>query len=207
MSHITGFEVKHQGISSIKKRWNPLNQIKMRKSIITIFLFSMMCSSSIAQSKFHFGARAGNNIANGTWIKSFNIGAIAEYDISSLSDIFCLESGLVLNWKGLEKTYRDAYGITKLIYLEVPINALYNVNFDASELQFFGGPFLGYIVAGNSSVGIKPFDFGLNIGTGIRMEDIHIRFQYGYGLRNLDTGVSSKSRAISISIGFMFGRE
>jgi hypothetical protein len=107
----------------------------------------------------------------------------------------------------------------KPIYLEVPVNALYNVNLGASELQFFAGPYLGYAVTVKNEpddkstpfYGIKPFDFGLNIGTGIKMDKILVRLQYGYGLMNLDPGGSSsnemKSRVISISIGFMFGKE
>ncbi len=193
-----------------------------------------MCFSSSGQSKFHFGARAGNNLANMTMEdikdisgvttslnKTFHFGGIVEYDISSLSDIFCLESGLFLSWKGTEITYRDDAGMTVVtitpIYLEVPFNALYNVNFGASELQFFVGPYLGYIVAGKIKTGdkseplhgLKPFDFGLNMGAGIKMDNILVRLQYGYGLRNLDPGGSSsnemKNRVISISIGCMFG--
>ncbi|MDP2888459.1 MAG: hypothetical protein Q8P34_05750, partial [Bacteroidota bacterium] len=55
---------------------------------------------------------------------------------------------------------------------------------------------------------MKLFDFGLNIGAGIRMDDILVRIQYGYGLTNLDTEDSSnneiKNRVIGISIGCMF---
>jgi hypothetical protein len=185
----------------------------------------MMCFSSSAQSRFHYGARAGNNIINGIWTKSFNIGGIVEYDISSQSDIFCLESGLVLNWKETEIMYQNAAGIKKVattpIYLEVPVNALYNVNFGASELQFFGGPYLGYGIVRKTETkfndkstkikyringDLKAFDFGLNIGTGIKMDNILVRLQYGYGLRNLDPE-GSRSRVISISLGCMFGRE
>lgn len=83
---------------------------------ICIWFFSFQ-----AQAQFHFGARAGNNFADMSMKgledihgmtkysnKTFHIGGIIQYDISSVSDILRLESGVLLNWKGANFEYRNS---------------------------------------------------------------------------------------------------
>lgn len=175
-----------------------------------------------ANAQFRFGFRAGNNFSDmatndkgfstKTMKKSLNIGAIVEYQISKLSESFSAESGLVLNGKGAKFKFHETLGSSNTttlspIYLEVPVNAIYIVDFGTSKLQFLTGLYLGYIIGGKIKSGIKPLDFGLNFGAGMKMDDIIVRLQYGFGLTNLDSGGTSpneiKNRVISISIGCM----
>jgi hypothetical protein len=209
----------------------------MKKSIKIFLSLAILFFSFQVNAQFRFGVLAGNNFSDMATIdkgfsiktmkKSFHIGGIIEYQISKLSESFSAESGLVLNWKGTKIRSNESLGssITTTIspiYLEVPVNAIYIVDFGTSKLQLFAGPYLGYMIGGKiktefspfsqndtseSLHGIKSLDFGVNIGAGIKMDDILVRLQYGYGLTNLESGGSGtneiKNRDISISIGCM----
>ena len=200
-----------------------------------------MCFPFFAQAQFHFGARAGNNLANitmedikgqngvdNTINKKFHLGGIVEYDLSRQSDILCLESGLFLSWKGTKLEYSNYLNTETItpIYLEIPVNALYNADLGPNKFQIYFGPYVGVGIAGKIKYGsnntstrinfgksgdMKVYDFGLNMGAGFRIDDILVRLQYGYGLTNLDPADLSshemKNRVISISIGCMFGKE
>ncbi len=213
----------------------------MKNIIIRLILTPILFFSIQAKAQFHFGARAGNNLSDMIMEdlrgqsrvdkainRTFHIGGILEYDITKQSDILCLESGLFLSWKGTKLEYGSFLNTETItpIYLEIPINALYNTDFGPNKFQIYLGPYIGFGIAGKIKYGVnnvsspikfgksgdmKVYDFGLNMGAGIRMDDILMRLQYGYGLTNLDTSGSStqemKNRVIGISIGCMFGKE
>jgi alpha-amylase/alpha-mannosidase (GH57 family) len=112
------------------------------------------------------------------------------------------------------------------MYLEIPVNALYRERFGSSRFQFFAGPYLALGVAGKQKITYRNetesndikfgnaddskftlLDVGVNVGAGIEMQRLLIRFQYGLSLMNLDPKGSEtaeiKHRVIGISVGYM----
>lgn len=134
--------------------------------LLLLMSFSIVTSQSYAQ--FRFGVKAGLNIANmrvsgftGVTESSkiaFHAGGMIDY---SFSKSFSLESGLLLSWKGANFD-RDIYNdnTTKIIentsftplFIELPINAVYKVDFKPIKLLLFAGPYLGFGVAGNREI-------------------------------------------------------
>ena len=88
----------------------------------------------------------------------FHIGAILDFNISSS---FSLESGLLLSSKGAafdqpsQWTYNNSpVTLTQTrtaspLYLEIPINAIYKIDFKPITLNLFAGPYFGFGVSGS----------------------------------------------------------
>lgn len=213
----------------------------MSKKIL-LSTFILILSSQLS-AQFNFGARAGNNFAS-LWDndieknvvgltqfsnKTFHIGGIIQYDFSRLSDKIKLESGLLLNWKGANYEYRNSNAFSEigigsitlnqkisLMYVELPVNAIFSFDMGADKFQIIAGPYLGILVDEKPKIGYslngisaKTMDYGINMGVGMEMDAIITRIQYGYGLANIYKGGFNsddiKNRVISISIGCMFG--
>lgn len=225
-----------------------MNKKFLLSTVVLIFSFQL-------SAQLYFGARAGNNFARLLDNESesvvgltqfsnrtFHIGGIIQYEISGISDKFRLESGLFLSWKGANYEYRKSNAFSEigigsislnskisLMYLELPVNAIFSFDMGADKFQIIAGPYLGMLVDGkpkidylksgmdgvtkiynvNSSISAKTMDYGLNMGVGMEMDAILIRIQYGYGLANIYKGGLNcddiKNRVISISLGCMFG--
>jgi hypothetical protein len=225
----------------------------MNKFFLLSTFFLILSFQLLAQ--LYFGARAGNNFArlldNDSESvvgltqfpnKTFHIGGIIQYEITGISDKFRLESGLFLSWKGGNYEYRKSNAFSEigidiislnqkisLMYLELPVNAIFSFDMGADKFQIIAGPYLGMLVNGkpkvdyfqsemdrvtkiyivNSSLSAKTLDYGINMGVGMEMDVILIRIQYGYGLANIyKGGLNSddiKNRVISFSIGCLFG--
>ena len=132
-------------------------------SLFSIILLLFISIQSFAQIRF--GVRAGLNLATMTVVDlgdakqemspSFHIGGIAEY---SLSESFCIESGLLLSGKGSKIVFSENQGGVTFagtatispLYLEIPINALYKFDIGSSRLHLFAGPYLGFGIAGKT---------------------------------------------------------
>lgn len=213
-----------------------------------VFIALTMTTQSLAQVKF--GVRAGLNIANVTLgdigdakqvlNTSYHFGGIVEH---SLTNNFSIESGLQLSGKGTKIEQTESLGGFPMtltsslapLYLEVPINAKYNLDLGSAKLHVFAGPYFGIGIGGKmkyeatytgmpteketidikfgsdgNSDDLKRTDFGLNIGAGIEIKNILIRAQYGLGLTDISPNSSAnddndRNRVIGISIGYMFG--
>jgi hypothetical protein len=145
------------------------------------------------QAQLHFGARAGNNFArlsnnepeNIFGLSQFpnktvHIGGIVQYEFSGLSDKFCLESGLILSWKGGNFEYRKSNVFSEiglgsvsfnekisLPYLEFPLNAILSFDMGTDKFQIITGPYMGILVGGKTKIhylqsgldGKKPKDY------------------------------------------------
>ena len=207
----------------------------MRLLVVIIALTTTF--ESFAQIKF--GVKGGLNYANmldknnnRTYSDDyqakigFNLGVTAEY---SISEKFAIEPGLLFSTKGYKLENSGITGSVNLNYLEVPINAIYKIEFSNAKILIIAGPYLGYAVSGKMKASepvlgvnedskeqkvvigtdIKPLDFGLNIGAGVEIKDITVSLQYGYGLANLSIHSESetelKNRVLGISIGYKFG--
>jgi len=214
----------------------------MKKAIclFAAVLFLSVTTQSFAQLKF--GAVAGLNMAsmNGKGVDamvdqglstkttfSFNVGGIAEY---SLSDVYGLNSGLILSGKGLTLEKGDVTNSITPLYLEIPVNAYYKLNVGNYKVHLFAGPYLAFGIGGkikttgtgtpnDKSADIKfgsaadsnlaSTDFGLNIGAGIEVSNMLISLQYGMGLSNIAADGKSedaiKNSVLGLSVAYMFG--
>lgn len=195
----------------------------LKKGLLILNALFILHLSAWAQT-VKFGAKAGINFANisaysnptNSVYQSKNygntkIGALAELEWTKIT----LQTGLMFDGKGGQSTYIDPASSTnrrkntRLYYLEVPVNLLYQQRTKIGTLLFGGGPYVAYGVGGNYSLsGIiydsqvsgneqiqfgnnensdyKRTDYGLNLRTEIRLlHGIGFELNYEFGLRNI----------------------
>ena len=227
----------------------------MKKGFFTLAM-TLICGYSVAQttatSKVKIGLKAGVNLAkiaitgseyqddekdNAKNITSFQFGAYADVPFSTS---FSIQPGIVLNGKGGETQLSELNtqlgpptetGTIKsnIMYIEVPINAVYKFN----SFYVGAGPYAAVALSGkyksnltSASSGqttneerdikfgnkneddFKKSDFGINLLGGYELKSgIQLGINYGFGLSNLDPSegtYSSKNRVASIILGFSF---
>jgi len=227
----------------------------MKKEILTLAL-TFLCGYSIAQTtstpKVKYGLKAGLNFAKLAFtgnemeddrkndaknITSFQFGTYADIPLSTS---FSLQPAIVLNGKGGETQLSELNtqlgpptetGTIKsnIMYIEVPINAVYKFN----SFYVGAGPYAAVALSGkyksnltSASSGqttneerdikfgskqendFKRSDFGINLLGGYELKSgIHLGLNYSFGLSNLDPSkgtYSSKNRVASIILGFAF---
>ena len=155
----------------------------------------------------------------------FHLGAMVE---KSFSQTLNIQSGLLLSSKGAKISGNAFTSEISPLYLEIPVNALYRERFGNNKVQLFAGPYIALGIAGKRKVtfgsetesndvkfgtandsNFTLTDVGMNIGAGIEIRRLLIRFQYGLSLLNLDPQGSDnediKHRVIGISMGYMLG--
>lgn len=195
-------------------------------SIKLLLAFTLISLSTIASAQLRVGPIAGVNLSNiagdhtddNAMKLGFHFGAMVELPIT---DNFIINPGVLYSMKGTQSDSLSDYKFN-LSYIEIPINAKYRME---SGLNFFAGPYLGFLMTseatdGNNTVDFKDFtesmDFGLNIGLGFDMDmGLGISAQYGLGLANINKdrdlpGIDTPSNTnstIGISIRYMFGGE
>jgi len=137
------------------------------KNLKTLLLCMALIVSSSIFAQMNFGIKGGVNFANinnkingdtndNTKMKlGYNIGGVGNY---SFTDIFSLESGLIIESKGFEyrldndKKYSNNadYGkvVMNVMYLDIPINL--KAKIDLGGVQIFGqfGPYVGFALTG-----------------------------------------------------------
>ncbi|MBS7563545.1 PorT family protein [Mucilaginibacter sp. Bleaf8] len=204
--------------------------------------------ASFAQSKTVFGVKAGVNFAKFNTestspifisdenITSFLLGIYAD---QQLGGNFTIQPGLFFTGKGGGSVYPNGYirqrqdTKTKLHYLQIPVNIVYNIP-SKGGIFFFGvGPYAAYNLSGNvkenidyslalvSNVvdiippdndlrrGTKKFDFGATGLAGFKLKSgFSINVNYDLGLSNITPDytpkISMKNRVWGISFGYEF---
>ncbi len=214
-------------------------------------------SQSNEKSKFSYGVKAGINVASfhfdsdtkddmkedgNTLLPriSFHLGGYADY---AVTNNFSVQAGLTLSNKGNKVRYSyDDYAFDeeisgtyteKLLYLEIPVNAVYKTG----RFYVGAGPYVGYALSGKwkdkgesdygdgdvesfsdsgklefgGEEGYKRLDFGVNFLAGYQANDkISIGIGYGLGLSNLNNYDNpswfTKNRVFSLSVGYSFGK-
>lgn len=199
----------------------------MKKLTILILLLISFSFASEAQMKL--GVKAGINMATisgdntdgAGMIPGYQAGIAADY---SLGDAFSIQPGLILSGKGSENAGFTLLGLASeytvsLNYLEIPVNAVYNVY----DFQIFAGPYLGLGLFGKArydndeiddknivftdnvtevpeGMPVNSLDYGLNVGAGYLInESIQIQANYGLGLGNLNPEYNGEEPADKIS--------
>ncbi|GAB4013265.1 hypothetical protein GCM10028808_31830 [Spirosoma migulaei] len=140
---------------------------------------------------------------------------------------FALMPGVQLIRKGNKVS--DSFGtdVTHLLYLEIPVYALYRHYLPDNKGELFGGlgPYFAYGLSGNfkstfngqtssfpafgGNGGFKRFDAGLALTAGYQFPNsLRIRLGYELGLTNIESGPSGPdddkayNRAISLNVGY-----
>lgn len=227
------------------------------KKIFTTTLLCAICTFTFAQTKI--GVKAGVTLPtmssystaqsfdgpseyNFKSTVSFYVGGTIDYPIS---ERFALQPGLTLIGKGGKTevfesnfepknlfSFQGTYELSTM-YLEVPVNAMFNFNLGAGKIFFGVGPYYAFAISGKakrngmatsssittisskqdvefgSNKDYKTGDFGLNFLAGYQLKSgFNIHAGYGLGLTNIDTDgfneTSLKNRVFSVGLGFSF---
>ncbi|GAB2582954.1 porin family protein [Spirosoma areae] len=145
------------------------------------------------------------------------------------SDRFALMPALELVQKGGKTKYAGGSDVTRLLYLELPVYAIYRHYLPDNKGELFGGlgPYFGYGLSGTfkstfngqafsspafdaTNGGLKRFDAGLAFTVGYQLpSSLRIRLGYELGLANIESGSGyekSYNRAFSVNVGYPLGK-
>lgn len=222
----------------------------MRKTFLIIILLASL-APVFAQS-VKFGISAGLNESKAAfnqtgssikWLAGLNAGAFAEVEFGSLS----LRPGVLYSQKGYKTTTNivansptggtggtvSGSGRSRLNYLEIPVNILYNISVKPGKIFLGGGPYFGYALSGHTKSStvadygngpaydnydfdivfgkdgyLRRSDFGLNAIAGLKIKNgLLFSVNYGYGLTNVakpETGNKDKNRVATFAVGYEF---
>jgi len=225
----------------------------MYKKVYVVMLVAVL-TASYAQAQITIGARAGFSLTSMsekydgkkldnediiTMVKpGFQIGITGDY---ALTDAFSVQSGLLIAMQGCRKdiTFEGYYLMLpsydekltmSITYLQIPVNAQYQMSLGKKKLLFQAGPYLGFafggkmkskvnsqyygerteeekIEFGSDEDKMKRLDAGLALGTGLQFGRLRAGVGYSFGLMNLSNvdKVSLKNNAFTLSLTYMFG--
>lgn len=143
------------------------------------------------------------------------------------SERFALMTGLELIGKGGKLEDFGGTDRTRLLYLVVPVYALYRHELPGKGLVFGGlGPYVGYGLSGKvkytyngqttsfdafdkANGGFRRFDGGLAFTAGYQLpSSLQFRLAYELGLANIETSSDNKTknRALSLSVGYSLNK-
>lgn len=179
---------------------------------IYLVLIAAVLTVNYAQAQFAFGVRAGLNLAN-MKMESGNYGAMSPdmrigvqlgvVGDATLSETFSLQPGVLFAQQGCKFDMSSTSMTMCVNYIQIPVNAQYNVDLGNMKLLLRAGPYLGYAVIGNlkSKVNNKTssteldfggddgylnrFDFGLGFGAGLQFGRVQVDLGYNIGLADI----------------------
>lgn len=229
-------KIKTSKLKIVKSKLNFKNKkMNKLKFAIPVILFFMV-TNAFAQTSF--GIKGGLNLTDvktsededdsASSIKpGFHIGAILD---QSINDAFSIETGLILDTKGV--TYKDEFGNAtyNTYYLNIPIN--FKAGYNYGNLKIFGtaGPYVATALSSkikftgeakeifgdeteveisNDETGsIKRIDFGIAFGAGVEINRFQFSAGYDLGLTDFtnSTESSAYNRAFKISAAYLFGK-
>ena len=216
------------------------------KNLVKLFLIViaiMMATDKLFSQEF--GIKAGFNSSNmhvvddGSIVSEdfnmrtgFHIGATAEFP---LTEIFSLETGLLLSSKGFIEEVKDFNYkvIFNPLYLDIPVTVKASSYIGGTKVYGMFGSYIGIGLSGKikqevsingattseeidiewgsdiASSNFKRMDFGLIIGAGVELNSIQIGLNYSLGLANISpqTNVKIRNRVLGISVGYRFGKK
>ena len=183
----------------------------MKKLILTVFV---AFATVLALNAQNFGIKAGVNLASITGDlddiasmdtrTSFNVGVIAEFEIS---DEFYFQPELLYSGQGAKYKFEESTanylmeGTLKLDYLNIPLMAKYYL---AEGFSLEAGPQIGFLLSANDDweenddgvkdsgeddikEDFKSVDFSLNVGLGYKLESgLNFGARYNLGLSNIN---------------------
>lgn len=192
-----------------------------------------------AQRRYtEFRAEAGvtlSKISNwgiGSFLPGFRLGGSAVIPLSRYST-FSLVPGLILTTKGEKQSFHGAKGVqsnTSLLYLQLPIEAAVQVDFDdINRFYFSTGPYVAYGLSGKLmkrddlfsplKTGLpapfKRLEVGWGANIAYNYDNIYVKLGLDYslmGVMNVGSGIvgsssamtSSKHGVMYLSVGYQF---
>ena len=226
---------------------------KIYYPVLALFCFLLLANETSAQT--YGGFRLGLNSARIAMadmdgkkvddegevpLLGFHIGFLFDYTFESG---FAIEAGLLGGIKGAKSVMEtDFLGTeikttarTGIFYFDVPVNAMYKLEFDPLTIFAQAGPYVGVALAGASHVqveaddekeedsnklkfgndedaNIKRLDMGLQFGAGIQISKFLLGVYYQLGMANLMPGEDLESaymkhRVLQVSIGAKIGNK
>jgi len=233
----------------------------MKKTIITALLLAFGIISFAQTKQIKFGVKAGVTLPTMSSTSeaqaydgpsdydfktntSFYVGGIIDIPVSRT---FSIQPGITLLGKGGKAQvyfsnfepgpglyiYEGSYKLSTM-YLEVPVNAVFNFNVGRGNVFFGGGPSYGFAISGkintdgtvtngsgksNQSIerdaefgtnkDFKRGDFGVGFLAGYQLNSgLNLHAGYSLGLSNIDSDAFQDTkltnRVLSLGIGFSF---
>lgn len=144
-----------------------------------------------------------------------------------LNGNFAMQPGLIFSAKGADYKIDNVDFSISPIYIEIPVNAVWNFGSGAIKISLFAGPFLAFGIGGykiESSGELKsinfgsaknddlrPFDYGVNFGAGVNIKGFLVSAQYGIGFANVSPVEAfyseMKNKVIGISVCSLIARK
>ncbi|MDR6784780.1 hypothetical protein ABIE26_003426 [Pedobacter africanus] len=223
----------------------------MKKLLLSLMIVGAGIAAS-AQSPVKFGIKAGANFAKVSSdgeemgdVKlnpSFYVGGTVDF---AVSEIFSVQPGLLLSGKGMKlegtEDFSDgdvsgkvtATAKRNLMYIEIPVNAVFSFPAGNGKVFLGAGPYYGIAVSGKDKAKIsgnidgqkissstdsdvefgkdgdvKRGDFGVNFLGGYQLGNgFNIHAGYGLGLGNIaqdSDDIKVNNRVLSVGLGFSF---
>ncbi len=201
---------------------------KMKKFFVIIFVLFAYSMFYTVNAQFHIGLRGGLNIANmsvknipiatdNKSIPSFYLGSFAEFNLTKKVSI---ETGLYLSGKGINSEFNQSLGFFSVsgsakitpLYLEVPLNGVYNFDFKLIKLRFFAGPYAAYGIGGKVNSDFSASGLPIDLSSlGLQNETRNLVFgsdttsdirPFDFGL---NVGVGAQFRKFDFSIQYGLG--
>ena len=178
---------------------------------LTILLFALLITVG-ASAQFHFGLKAGANLANNSaegseMLFGFHGGVLAQYKFANLA----VQPEVLFSMQGASEEGDNSF---KLNYINIPVMVQYYV---IPGLAIEAGPQLGILLSakqthGNGSVDIKglcnTIDFGLNIGASYELPlfplGVFVRYQMGFTGLMKDVDNSATHRVMQLGVSYKF---
>jgi hypothetical protein len=214
----------------------------MKKILLSLFLITGLTTIGFAQSKVGFGVKAGVTIphmtvtALGSAVSfdskiSFYVGGVANIPVSKLISVqpglSLINKGTKISSSGLDFediSTTDESGSINLMYLEIPVNLLFNLQAGNAGKFFFGaGPYYAIGIDANSKYGgvtedivfgsdednIRRGEFGFNFLGGYQLNNgLNLHLNYGLAMSSVlpeqEYNVKFKNRVFSVGLGFNF---
>lgn len=221
------------------------------KTFFKFCIIVFLVATSIKSYGQTFGIKAGLNLANQKitrdlghdyddikLIGGYHFGVNFEFPLSKvlfIEPVILLiskgfKSNTAINELGLDIDYKQK---TRPLYLDIPLNIKYKINFGKAKMYFATGPYLGIGIGGkikteasylslseentediqwggDNNDDYQQLDYGLNFGLGIETGNIGIGFRYGMGLANIaanqDGGLNVKNNVFGLSFSYRFIR-
>jgi len=212
-----------------------------------ILLLSLAAISAVAFSQTKFGVQGGLVLSNGTYDFSdpldpsgnfsfdgkaqpgASVGALMSLPIG---ESFALRPEMNITYKNTKFSESGAYMKFHTVYLDIPVNMVYQLKTTAGTVFMGGGPNLGIggwgeiknsagdrvdirfdgktldkLSSDDNDYHLRAIDFGVGLTGGITLSNgMFVNAGYVFGLSNIDpdAGLNLKTNELSLKMGFMF---
>jgi len=204
-----------------------LKKIDMKKILLSLGAAFLLAAG--AQAQVSYGVKAGLNLPKMTVSgggASASTSTSTNFYLTGFADLpvapsFSIQPGLSLQGKGGKVEWTDNIeSKTDLMYLEVPVNAVYYIPAGAGDVFIGAGPYAAYGISGKTKTGdvkndvewgddgLKRFDAGINTMLGYKLANgFLLNAGYSFGLVDMsgsDGNGSVKNNVLSFGGGFQF---